>query len=156
MSDTVNIGNQLLALLDAQIHSVLHSTDAVAQHIFLQVGALTEVADLLENAPDQGGGVLRGKVQKIAASVSEEMQFQDATRQQLEHVLNSMRYFVELIGHAHSLEVEPAIADMLMQRIRDGYVMESERLRHDAVLRGEDPDSVVVDAASDEESVDLF
>ncbi|MDX8409621.1 MAG: hypothetical protein R8J84_06215 [Mariprofundales bacterium] len=152
----VNIGAQLLALLEAQVNSVLNSTDNVAQHIFLQVGALTEVADLLENAPDQSDGVLRNKVQKIAGSVSEEMQFQDATRQQLEHVLNSMRYFVELIGHAHSLEVDSAIADMLMQRIRNGYVMESERLRHDAVLRGEDPDSVVIEATDDEDSIDLF
>ncbi|MDQ6951511.1 MAG: hypothetical protein Q9M26_07580 [Mariprofundales bacterium] len=152
----VNIGNQLLALLDAQVHSVLNSTDLVAQHIFEQVEALNDVADLLDQAPEQKDGVLYAKVHQVAASVAEEMQFQDATRQQLEHVLNSMRYFVDLIGHAHSLEVNSMIADMLMARIRDGYVMESERLRHDAVLRGEDPDSVVVEAIDDEDSIDLF
>jgi len=152
----VDIGKQLMALLETQINSVLHSTDAVAAHIFDQVNALNEVGDLLDSAPDQADGVLHAKVSKVAGSVAEEMQFQDTTRQQLEHVLNSMRFFLELVGHAHSLEVDPAVANMLMTRIRDGYVMESERLRHDAVLRGEDPDSVVVEATDDEDGIDLF
>ncbi|MDQ6964333.1 MAG: hypothetical protein Q9M13_05375 [Mariprofundales bacterium] len=153
MSVKVNVGDLLLQLLDAQIRSVLKSTDAVAQHIFLQVNELQEIAELLEREDD---GVLCNKIQKVAASVGEEMQFQDTTRQQLEHVLASISYFVAAIGHSHALELEQSESDLLMQRIRDGYVMESERKRHDAVLNGDDPDLVDLDSTSSEDEVELF
>ena len=155
MTTKVNVSGLLLKLLDTQIHSVLKSTDAVARHIFLQVNTLHDIADMLEdNGHDDG--VLRSEIQKVATSVGEEMQFQDATRQQLEHVLNSIGYFVEAIGHEHDLELDKEAADALMQRIRDGYVMESERKRHDAVLNGEDPDLIEADSTDDENEVDLF
>jgi len=155
MTTKVNVSGLLLKLLDTQIHSVLKSTDAVAQHIFLQVNALHEVADILDNS-HQDDGVLCNKIQKVATSVGEEMQFQDATRQQLEHVLTSIAHFVEAIGHEHDLELDKEHADALMQRIRDGYVMESERKRHDAVLNGEDPDLIEDNRTDDEDAVDLF
>jgi len=155
MTTKVNVSGLLLKLLDTQIHSVLKSTDAVAQHIFLQVQALHDIADILEKTK-QDDGVLRGEIQKVATSVGEEMQFQDTTRQQLEHVLCSIAYFVEAIGLAHDLELNKEDADTLMQRIRDGYVMESERKRHDAVLNGEDPDLIEADSTDDEDAVDLF
>ncbi len=156
MSTKVNVGDLLLKLLEAQIRSVLKSTDAVAQHIFLQVNALNEIAALLAEGSDQDRASLQQKIQRVAGSVSEEMQFQDTTRQQLEHVLASIGYFVEAIGHEHDLELDKEAADALMQRIRDGYVMESERRRHDAVLRGDDPDLVESDGTDDEDEVDLF
>ncbi len=155
MTAKVNVSGLLLKLLDTQIHSVLKSTDAVARHIFLQVNTLHEIADMLERGPVDNGA-LRAEIQKVATSVGEEMQFQDTTRQQLEHVLNSIGYFVEAIGHEHDLELEKTAADALMQRIRDGYVMESERRRHDAVLNGEDPDLIEAEGTDDENEVDLF
>jgi len=155
MTTKVNVSGLLLKLLDTQIHSVLQSTDAVAKHIFLQVQVLNDIADMQENS-NHDDGVLRREIQKVATSVGEEMQFQDATRQQLEHVLASIGYFVESIGHEHDLELNTDNADALMQRIRDGYVMESERKRHDAVLNGEDPDLIEADSTDDEGGVDLF
>jgi len=155
MTTKVNVSGLLLKLLDTQIHSVLKSTDAVAKHIFLQVNALHDVAAMLESS-EHDDGVLRSEIQKVATSVGEEMQFQDATRQQLEHVLASIGHFVEAIGHEHDLELDKDDADALMARIRSGYVMESERKRHDAVLNGEDPDLIAEDSTDDEDAVDLF
>ena len=111
-----------------------------------QLSRITESFRLLDNLNGQilevvGGsaGIVSSKVLELLANI----QFQDITRQQIEHVvscLNNINTYVdsirEWLGKKIDFSHPELIPDLNIDDIRKGYVMAKQHETHDAVIVG--------------------
>lgn len=142
---------RLIPVLKAQMKAVTEETERAAMDLLLH----------LRGVASQGAA---GTNQDKSASLSKvvmAMQFQDITRQKLEHVGQALdqwsRHLQALMRGPEDESAKREIA--ALEQIEQNYTMEEERRLHESTVAPEYQDSIptdVVDSESEPDSVTLF
>ena len=143
---------EVLAALD------LSSTLKAQENIM----AMTEVMVAKNAALKESVGQNSGRAKELGEDIGQivmSMQFQDITRQKLEHVYQPLeRMYAPLqsvVEDTSGRDMMPEVIEEL-RSIEHGYTMESERLTIEAAHAGEEAVMVGTTGGSEEESVTLF
>ena len=125
----------------------MQSIDAVVQELISQQGLVGESRDILVQNCDS----VAAKVQQAIVA----FQFYDKLVQRVDHVVQSLSQLAELVGEPSRL-YSPQEWQKLQMSIRDRYTMAQERELFDALMQGEDVQSVLdrLQAMTQDESND--
>lgn len=142
---------RLIPVLKGQMTAVAEETERAAMDLMLHLRVL---------ASSGAGAVADGQSGSIAKIVMA-MQFQDITRQKLEHVGQALDQWS---SHLHALMKGPHDADAkqhiaALQQIEQHYTMEEERRLHAAAMAPDYQEPVpidVEDSKGETESITLF
>jgi hypothetical protein len=142
---------RIIPILKAHMVAVTQETERAAMELMVQLHMLASAS---ETTMGQGQ---TASVSKLVMA----MQFQDITRQKLEHVglaLDQLQKHVQvLLKGPHNQEAQQEIA--ALQRVERSYTMEAERRLHEAAVTFDYLEPVPSDmeaAEGDEDSVTLF
>ncbi|MGQ0557324.1 MAG: hypothetical protein ACT4PN_15435 [Nitrospiraceae bacterium] len=142
---------QMIPILQAQMASVTHETERAAMELMGHLQALGSPSETI-TAKDRAASL---------SNVVMAMQFQDITRQKLEHVglaLDQLqRHIQALMKGPLNQEAQEEIA--ALQRVERSYTMDSERRLHEAAVMSDYLDPVPSDmeiADGEEDPVTLF
>ena len=148
------------AMSELKVLAALDLTETL--HAQQNIMAMTEVMVAKNSALKESVGQNSGRAKELGEDIGQivmSMQFQDITRQKLEHVYQPLESIytplqavAEDIGGADSL---PNVIDEL-RSLEHSYTMESERLTIEAAHAGEEAVMVGTTASDDEDSVTLF
>lgn len=137
----------LIPILTRQITFVVEQTEQAASDLILKIQSISERAQKQATyagssargmEPTQEG---RSEVEELSADVSRivmAMQFQDITKQKLEHVaqpLLQMKAYMESLV-ANPTAPELAKARNLLEEVERSYTMETERTAHRHAMEG--------------------
>ncbi len=140
---------RLIPALKAQMSAVTAETERAAVELLVQLQALASGAETMTSAARA----------EVISKVVMAMQFQDITRQKLEHVGQALDQFNR---HLQILQQGPLTEEMAqelagLERIEENYTMEAERRLHQAALQPQYQEPVPVEASENgEDSVTLF
>ncbi len=140
---------RLIPALKAQMTAVTTETERAAVELLVQLQALASGAETMTSATRAD----------VIAKVVIAMQFQDITRQKLEHVGQALDQFKR---HLQILQKGPLTEETAqelagLERIEENYTMEAERRLHQAALQPQYQEPVPLEASdNDEDSVTLF
>lgn len=140
---------RMIPTLKAQMTAVTAETERAAVELQVQLQALASGAETLTSTARAA----------IISKVVIAMQFQDITRQQLEHVGQALDQFKR---HLQILQEGPLTEETVqelagLERIEENYTMEAERRLHQAALQPQYQEPTPVEASdNDEDSVTLF
>lgn len=142
---------QLIPVLKAQMTAVTQETERAAIDVVAHLRVLASVNNAV-SADDKSGSL---------SKVVMAMQFQDITRQKLEHVGQALdqwsRHLQALMRGPDDEGARREIA--ALQQIEQSYTMEAERRLHESTVAPEYQDSIptdVLDSESETDSVTLF
>lgn len=140
---------RIIPALKAQMTAVTAETERAAVELLVQLQALASGAETMSP----------GARAEVISKVVIAMQFQDITRQKLEHVGLALDQFKRhlLILREGSLTEEAAQELAGLERIEHHYTMEAERQLHKAAIQPQYQEPVPVEASDNgEDSVTLF
>ncbi len=159
----------LIPVLTRQITTVIEQTEQAALALILKIRSISERAQ--QQAAYAGSGArakepvtdVRSQAEGLASDVSRivmAMQFQDITKQKLEHVaqpLMQMKIYMESLV-ANPIAPELAKALNLLEEVERSYTMETERTAHRHAMEGREHVGVPVPSTAEEEdqNVTLF
>jgi chemotaxis regulatin CheY-phosphate phosphatase CheZ len=142
---------RLIPILKAHMAAVTQETERAAMELMGHLQVLASSSEAI-TASDKSTSL---------SKVVMAMQFQDITRQKLEHVgsaLDQLQKHVQaLLKGPHNQEAQIELA--ALQRVERSYTMEAERRLHDAAVASDYLDPVPSDmetADGEEDSVTLF
>jgi len=142
---------QMIPVLIKQMETVTQQTERAAMDLMVHLRAMTP-----PNAPSKFYGA-SPHLSKIVMAI----QFQDITRQQLEHVAQALEYWrthlQDLLKGPQDERAKKEIA--ALQKLEQTYTMEAERRLHASVLTSDYQESVPIEteqARNGSESVTLF
>jgi hypothetical protein len=142
---------QLIPILKAQMAAVTQETERAAMELMGHLQILASSSATI-TAKDRAVSLSKAVMA---------MQFQDITRQKLEHVglaLDQLQKYVQaLLKGPHNQEAQQEIA--ALQRVERSYTMEAERRLHDAAVTSDYLEPVPSDMETtdgEEDSVILF
>lgn len=159
----------LIPVLARQISSVIEQTERAALDLILKIRSISERAQKqAANAASSARTMepvedLRSEAGGLASDVSRivmAMQFQDITKQKLEHVaqplLQMKTYMESLVLNPTAPELEKALN--LIEEVERSYTMEAERAAHRHAMEGCEPIGAPVSSIAEEEdqNVTLF
>ena len=140
---------RMIPTLKAQMTAVTTETERAAVELLVQLQALASGAETMTSATRA----------EVIAKVVIAMQFQDITRQKLEHVGQALDQFKR---HLQILQQGPLTEETAqelagLERIEENYTMEAERRLHQAALQPQYQEPVPLEASDNgEDSVTLF
>jgi chemotaxis regulatin CheY-phosphate phosphatase CheZ len=140
---------RLIPVLKAQMASVTDETERAVMDLLVHLRVLSS----------SEAGLTAGDRSASLTKVVMAMQFQDITRQRLEHVAKALdqwnNHLQALLKRPHDEEAKRAIA--ALQRIEQHYTMEEERRLHEATVTPDYQEPVPMDLADKgADSVTLF
>jgi hypothetical protein len=140
---------RIIPALKAQMTAVTAETERAAVELLVQLQSLASGAETMTSAART----------EVISKVVIAMQFQDITRQKLEHVGQALDQFKR---HLQILQEGPPTEETAqelagLERIEEHYTMETERRLHQAALQPQYQEPVPVEASDNgEDSVTLF
>ncbi len=140
---------RMIPALKAQMTAVTAETERAAVELLVQLQALASGAETMTSATRA----------EVIAKVVIAMQFQDITRQKLEHVGQALDQFKRHLQILQNGPLTEETAQELagLERIEENYTMEAERRLHQAALQPQYQEPVPLEASdTDEDSVTLF
>jgi uncharacterized membrane-anchored protein YhcB (DUF1043 family) len=159
----------LIPVLTQQITDVIEQTERAAMDLILKIRSISERAQ--KQAAYAGSSVramepeedVRSQAEGLASDVSRivmAMQFQDITKQKLEHVaqpLLQMKTYMESLV-ANPTDTELAKALNLLEEVERSYTMETERAAHRHAMGGREHAGTPAQSIAEEEdqNVTLF
>lgn len=159
----------LIPVLTRQITTVIEQTERAALDLILKIRSISERAQkqaayagssarMMEPAMD-----VKSQAEGLASDVSQivmAMQFQDITKQKLEHVMQPLlqmkTYMESLVANPTAPELVKALN--LLEEVERSYTMETERMAHRHAMEGREHVGVPVSSSAQEEdqNVTLF
>lgn len=140
---------RMIPALKAQMTAVTAETERAAVELLVQLQALASGAETMTSTART----------EIISKVVIAMQFQDITRQKLEHVglaLDQFKRHLQILQEGPLTE-ETAQELAGLERIEQNYTMEAERRLHQAALQPQYQEPVPVEASDNgEDAVTLF
>ena len=140
---------RMIPVLQAQMAAVTAETERAAVELLVQLQALASGTGSMTSAARA----------EVISKVVMAMQFQDITRQKLEHVgeaLDQFKRHLQILQEG-SLTEETAQELAGLERIEENYTMEAERRLHQAALQPQYQEPVPLEVSDNgEESVTLF
>jgi chemotaxis regulatin CheY-phosphate phosphatase CheZ len=142
---------QTIPVLIKQMETVTQQTERAAMELMVHLRAMT---------PPNGTSRLNGTAPHLSKIVVA-MQFQDITRQQLEHVAQALdywrRHLQDLLKGPQDEGARKEIA--VLQQLEQTYTMDAERRLHAAVITSDCQEQAQIEAGQaekDPDSVTLF
>lgn len=159
----------LIPVLTRQISTVIEQTEQAASDLILKIRSISERAQ--KQAIYAGSSAramepmmdVQNQAEELASDVSRivmAMQFQDMTKQKLEHVaqpLLQMKTYMESLV-ANPTDPELAKSLNLLEEVERSYTMETERTAHRHAMEGREHAGVSAPSTAEEEdqNVTLF
>ncbi|MEO5864459.1 MAG: hypothetical protein ABIQ79_05435 [Nitrospiraceae bacterium] len=159
----------LIPVLTRQITTVIEQTEQAALDLILKIRSISERAQ--KQAAYAGSSArmvepvmdVKSQAEGLASDVSSivmAMQFQDITKQKLEHVMQPLlqmkTYMESLVANPTAPELAKALN--LLEEVERSYTMETERMAHRHAMEGREHVGVPVpsSAKEEDENVTLF
>jgi len=159
----------LIPVLTRQITTVIEQTEQAAMELILKIRSISERAQKQAAYAGSGGRAMesvmdvQSQAEELASDVSRivmAMQFQDITKQKLEHVaqplLQMKTYMESLVENPTAPELAKALN--LLEEVERSYTMETERMAHRHAIEGREHIGAPVPSTAEEEdqNVTLF
>lgn len=159
----------LIPILTRQITFVIEQTEQAASDLILKIQSISERAQkqaAYAGSSTRGTGPMqnaRNEAEELSSDVSRivmAMQFQDMTKQKLEHVAQPL---IQMKTYMQSLVANPTAPDLakalnLLEEVERSYTMETERTAHRHAMEGREHVGISGPSAAEEEdqNVTLF
>jgi len=159
----------LIPILTRQITFVIEQTEQAASDLILKIQSISERAQkqaTYAGSSARGMGPMqdvRSEAEELSSDVSRivmAMQFQDMTKQKLEHVAQPL---IQMKTYMESLVANPTAPDLakalnLLEEVERSYTMETERTAHRHAMEGREHIGIPGPSAAEEEdqNVTLF
>ena len=166
--ETILMLNLVAAQVDFSLKDGTQSVDVLTRSFTSMVDSIRDVESGMDKLADkyQISDSDQQQVSLHSHQISEKMQqaiiafqFYDTLVQRLDHVVNSLSVLADLVGDSSRLYV-PDEWLALQEQIRDSYTMEKERKLFDAIIAGEDINSVIRQmndiTQSQQDEIELF
>ncbi len=166
--ETILMLNLVAAQVDFSLKDGTQSVDVLTRSFTSMVDSIRDVETGMETLAEkyQISDADQQEVNQHSHQISEKMQeaivafqFYDTLVQRLDHVVESLSVLADLVGDKSRLYA-PSEWLALQDQIRTSYTMEKERNLFDAIIAGEDIDSVIRQlndiAQSQQDEIELF
>jgi len=155
----------LIPVLTRQITTVIEQTEQAALDLMLKIRSVSERAQKQAAYDVSSAPVMdvKSQAEGLASDVSSivmAMQFQDITKQKLEHVMQPLlqmkTYMESLVSNPTAPELAKSLN--LLEEVERSYTMETERMAHRHAMEGREHVGVPVpsSAKEEDENVTLF